>query len=149
MKLNLTRRDFTLVAAQMLGAPALFAQTQRQVNLGTFGSIDAQNYIRAKGLAAKTFGPTVKTEFVTVRAGSEVISAMAGGSLDICNLGSSPLVVGYAVERWGSWNVAFYITAIVYASGAVAWLAIDPTLAIVAPREASEHKRYEGHKRSG
>ena len=96
MKLNLTRRDFSIVAAQMLGAPALFAQGQRQVNLGTFGSIDAQNYIRAKGLAAKTFGASAKTDFVTVRAGSEVISAMAGGSLDICNLGSSPLVVGYA-----------------------------------------------------
>ena len=102
MKLQLNRRDFTFVAAQMLGGGALFgtgparAQATRQVNLGTFGSIDAQNYIRAKGLAAKTFGPTVKTEFVTVRAGSEVISAMAGGSLDICNLCSSPLVVGYA-----------------------------------------------------
>ena len=45
------------------------------------------------------------------------------------NLGGmvGPLVVGYAVDRWGSWNFAFYITAIVYVSGAVAWLAIDPT----------------------
>jgi hypothetical protein len=43
-----------------------------------------------------------------------------------------PLVVGYAVERWGSWNVAFYITAIVSASGAVAWLAINPTLPLVS-----------------
>jgi MFS transporter, ACS family, glucarate transporter len=44
------------------------------------------------------------------------------------NLGGmvGPLVVGYAVDRWGSWNFAFYITAIVYASGAVAWLAVDP-----------------------
>ena len=47
-------------------------------------------------MRTKTFGPNVKTEFVTVRAGSEVIAAMAGGSLDMCNLGSSPLVVGYA-----------------------------------------------------
>jgi len=45
------------------------------------------------------------------------------------NLGGmvGPLVVGYAVDRWGSWNFAFYITAIVYVSGAVAWLAVDPT----------------------
>src|SRR5262245_29161379 len=50
------------------------------------------------------------------------------------NLGGmvGPLVVGYAVERLGSWNVAFYITAIVYASGAVAWLAIDPRVPIVS-----------------
>ena len=102
MKLHLSRRDFSLTAANMIagsslfGAAGVFAQAQKQVNLGTFGSIDAQNYIRAKGLATKTFGPNVKTEFMTVRAGSEVMSAMAGGSLDMCNLGSSPLVVGYA-----------------------------------------------------
>ena len=49
------------------------------------------------------------------------------------NLGGmvGPLVVGFAVELWGSWNFAFYITAIVYACGAVAWLAIDPTKAIL------------------
>ncbi len=102
MKLQLSRRDFSLTAANMLagsslfGVRAVFAQAQKQVNLGTFGSIDAQNYIRAKGLAPKVFGPNVKAEFVTVRAGSEVMSAMAGGSLDMCNLGSSPLVVGFA-----------------------------------------------------
>ena len=102
MKLQLSRRDFSLVAANfvtgssLFGLNSAFAQAQKTVNLGTFGSIDAQNYIRAKGLAAKTFGPNVKTEFMTVRAGSEVMSAMAGGSLDMCNLGSSPLVVGYA-----------------------------------------------------
>ena len=45
---------------------------------------------------AETFGPGTKVNFVTVRAGSEVISAMAGGSLDMCNVGSSPMVVGYA-----------------------------------------------------
>src|ERR1017187_3245200 len=106
MKFRLSRRDFSLTAANMfagslaggflLGNGSAWGQAKKEVNLGTFGSIDAQNYIRAKGLAPKIFGPNVKTEFVTVRAGSEVISAMAGGSLDMCNLGSSPLVVGYA-----------------------------------------------------
>lgn len=106
MKLNLSRREFHLTAANMLvassvgggllgaAAPA-FAQS-RTVKLGTFGSIDAQNYIRAKNLVAKTFGPGVTGDFVTVRAGSEVIAAMAGNSLDLCNIGSSPMVVGYA-----------------------------------------------------
>jgi nitrate/nitrite transporter NarK len=48
------------------------------------------------------------------------------------NLGGlvAPLVVGYAVDRWGSWTFPFYITAAVYASGAIAWLAIDPTRTI-------------------
>jgi MFS transporter, ACS family, glucarate transporter len=45
------------------------------------------------------------------------------------NLGGliGPLVVGVAVSRWGSWTIPFYITASVYAAGALAWLAIDPT----------------------
>lgn len=105
MKLNLSRRDFSLTAANLFvasaGGAALFGAgpalaQEKKVVLGTFGSIDAQNYIRAKGLAQKTFGATSKVDFVTVRAGSEVIAAMAGGSLDMCNLGSSPMVVGYA-----------------------------------------------------
>jgi MFS family permease len=45
------------------------------------------------------------------------------------NLGGlvGPLVVGIAVDRWGSWTFPFYVTAIIYACGALAWLAIDPT----------------------
>ena len=50
------------------------------------------------------------------------------------NLGGlvGPLVVGVAVDRWQSWTFPFYITALVYAGGALAWLAIDPTRAITA-----------------
>ncbi len=102
MQLLLSRREFQRAAAQMFiassaGAVLGAAQAQtKTVRLGTFGSIDAQNYIRAKNAIAKTFGPGVSGDFVTVRAGSEVISAMAGGSLDVCNIGSSPMVVGYA-----------------------------------------------------
>jgi MFS transporter, ACS family, glucarate transporter len=52
------------------------------------------------------------------------------------NLGGlvGPLVVGIAVDRWHSWTFPFYITALVYAGGALAWLAIDPT----SPIRASE-----------
>jgi sugar phosphate permease len=44
------------------------------------------------------------------------------------NLGGllCPLVVGWAVERQHSWTLPFYITALVYVAGAMAWLAIDP-----------------------
>ena len=49
------------------------------------------------------------------------------------NLGGliGPLVVGWAVDRHHSWILPFHITAIVYAAGAVAWLAIDPRRPIV------------------
>jgi MFS family permease len=54
------------------------------------------------------------------------------------NLGGlvGPMVVGIAVDRWQSWTFPFYITAAVYASGAIAWLAIDPLSPIQAPTNA-------------
>jgi ACS family glucarate transporter-like MFS transporter len=61
------------------------------------------------------------------------------------NLGGfvAPLVVGYAVDRWQSWTFPFYVTALVYAGGALAWLAIDPTRQIVRlpPSRASGDRR--------
>ena len=38
----------------------------------------------------------------------------------------SPLVVGYAVEWWGSWTLPFFITAGIYITGGLLTLAIDP-----------------------
>ena len=38
-----------------------------------------------------------------------------------------PLVVGIAVDRWHPWTFPFYVTAAIYAPGALAWLASDPT----------------------
>jgi MFS family permease len=50
------------------------------------------------------------------------------------NLGGvlTPLVVAYAVDHWQSWTIPFYVTAVVYAAGALIWLTIDPTTPIVA-----------------
>jgi MFS family permease len=56
------------------------------------------------------------------------------------NLGGllGPLVVGVAVDRWGSWTIPFYVTAAVYAAGALAWLAIDPTHPIARKEGTAE-----------
>jgi ACS family glucarate transporter-like MFS transporter len=45
------------------------------------------------------------------------------------NLGGTvaPLVVSYAVDRLASWSLALDLTALVYALGAIAWLAVDPS----------------------
>jgi len=55
------------------------------------------------------------------------------------NLGGvlTPLVVAYSVDRWQSWTFPFYVTAIVYATGAVIWLGIDPE----APLQKNEYQR--------
>jgi MFS transporter, ACS family, glucarate transporter len=61
---------------------------------------------------------------------------MTGFMNTMGNLGGmiAPLVVGFAVQRWESWSFAFYVTALVYAIGGIAWLAIDPTRPIALDR---------------
>jgi ACS family glucarate transporter-like MFS transporter len=56
------------------------------------------------------------------------------------NLGglAGPLVLSIAVEKLGSWTLPFYITAGVYAFGALAWLAVDPATTINS--QLSTHK---------
>jgi ACS family glucarate transporter-like MFS transporter len=45
----------------------------------------------------------------------------------------APLVVGFAVEYWQSWTFPFYVMALIYVVGAVAWLRIHPERPIVVP----------------
>ena len=44
------------------------------------------------------------------------------------NIGGAiaPLVTGYAVERYGSWNLPFYLMAGVFVIGTLLWLLVDP-----------------------
>lgn len=60
---------------------------------------------------------------------------MTGWMNTLGNLGGlfGPLVVGYAVDRWQSWTIPFYVAAAIYAGGALAWLAVDPNKPIVTP----------------
>jgi MFS transporter, ACS family, glucarate transporter len=43
------------------------------------------------------------------------------------NLGGflAPIVVGYVLDRTGSWNLTFYISSIVYLAGAGCWMLLD------------------------
>jgi MFS transporter, ACS family, glucarate transporter len=56
------------------------------------------------------------------------------------NLGGlvGPMVIGLAVDRWQSWTFPFYVTAAVYAAGALAWLAIDPNRPMAPARQAAQ-----------
>jgi len=60
------------------------------------------------------------------------------------NLGGlvGPLVLGFAVDRWQSWTFPFYVTAVIYAAGALAWLAIDPNrpIRVAEPTDASRKR---------
>ena len=65
---------------------------------------------------------------VCLDTGARYAGVVTGFMNTFGNIGGfvGPLVVGYAVERWGSWALPFSITAAVYAVGAALWLAIDP-----------------------
>jgi ACS family glucarate transporter-like MFS transporter len=63
---------------------------------------------------------------------------MTGWMNTFGNLGGlfGPIVVGYAIDRWQSWTIPFYIAAAIYVGGAVAWLVIDPSQTLVKERHA-------------
>lgn len=65
---------------------------------------------------------------VCLDVGKDHAGVVTGFMNTFGNLGGlvAPLVVGLAVERWRSWTLPFYVTALVYAGGALAWLAVDP-----------------------
>src|SRR5437016_10469113 len=95
LKLALNMGVVTFAGGALLGARSIFAQQVTAV-LGHFGSANPQTLGKANDAYAKAFGANVKTDFVTVSAGNQVIAAIAGNSMDICNIGSSPMVVGFA-----------------------------------------------------
>ena len=70
---------------------------------------------------------------VPLDIGADHAGVVTGFMNTFGNLGGlvGPLVVGVAVDRWHSWTFPFYVTALVYAAGAIAWLAIDPYRQIV------------------
>jgi sugar phosphate permease len=97
--------------------------------------------------------PTAKAALLALALGSAdlALSAAWAAPLDVAaahagvitglmntfgNLGGliGPWVVGWSVDRLHSWTVPFYITAIVYAVGAIAWLAVDPERRVESPR---------------
>jgi MFS transporter, ACS family, glucarate transporter len=72
---------------------------------------------------------------VCLDVGSEYAGIVTGCMNTFGNLGgfAGPVVVGYVVSRWNSWSLPFLISAALYASGAILWLAIDPGRRIVPP----------------
>jgi MFS transporter, ACS family, glucarate transporter len=73
---------------------------------------------------------------VCLDVGRDHAGVVTGCMNTFSNLGGvlTPLVVAYAVEHWQSWTFPFYVTAIVYAAGAMIWLAIDPERPIETAR---------------
>ncbi len=83
------------MAAGTLGWPQNARAQQAKAMLGHFSSANQQNYSKATGSMQKAMGSNVTVEFQGVSAGPQILTAMAANNMDLCNIGSTPLIVGY------------------------------------------------------
>jgi ACS family glucarate transporter-like MFS transporter len=78
---------------------------------------------------------------VCLDVGADHAGVVTGFMNTFGNVGGlvGPIVVGLAVDRWHSWTFPFYVTALVYAAGAAAWLAVDPNRQIRGAERTALH----------
>jgi taurine transport system substrate-binding protein len=100
-----SRRDFlrltrNLAIATVIGGMQIPAKKSSAASvkamLGNFGSANPQTFGKATGSFQKAFGDAVQVENVTINSGAQVVTTIAGNSLDLCNAGSMSIVVGFA-----------------------------------------------------
>jgi ACS family glucarate transporter-like MFS transporter len=87
----------------------------------------------AAGLAALGVAPAWA---VCLAIGGRHAGVVGGAMNTFGNLGGmlSPLVVGWSLARWGSWDAPLYSVAAGYVVAAVCWLGIDPSQPLEATR---------------
>jgi MFS transporter, ACS family, glucarate transporter len=92
------------------------------------GSAVAKALLLALALASADFGLSAAWA-VSLDIAPDHGGVMTGWMNTFGNLGGlfGPIVVGYAIDRWQSWTIPFYIAAVIYVAGAAAWLFIDPS----------------------
>jgi MFS family permease len=114
-------------ARSTLGAAAFFASAAFTLSAMQVSPPVAKALLLAVALASADFALGACWA-VCLDVGATHAGVVTGFMNTSGNLGGlvGPLVVGYMVERWASWTYPFYITAGVYALGAVAWLTINP-----------------------
>jgi ACS family glucarate transporter-like MFS transporter len=96
------------------------------------GGAIAKALLLALALASADFGLSAAWA-VSLDIAPDHGGVMTGWMNTFGNLGGlfGPIVVGYAIDRWQSWTIPFYIAAAIYVAGALAWLVIDPTRTLV------------------
>jgi ACS family glucarate transporter-like MFS transporter len=74
-----------------------------------------------------------------MEVGDKYVGTVSGTMNMMGNFGGvvSPVVLGYIVDRTGDWNITFYVTAGLYALGAICWWLVDP----VTPLEEQRRRR--------
>ncbi len=100
-----SRRDVALLganlgvasfAAMSLGWSSRAHAQEAKAMLGHFPSANQQNFSKATGSMQKALGEKTKIDFISVGAGPQILTAMAADGMDLCNIGSSAMIVGFA-----------------------------------------------------
>jgi MFS family permease len=115
--------------------------------IGAFGyaasalALIAVARIEDRLLAALLLAPALAFQTTTVSAawavcldvGRRYAGVVTGAMNTVGNIGGAigPIVVGYAVKKWGSWTPPFYVMAAVFAFGVLMWLLVDPRRSVV------------------
>jgi ACS family glucarate transporter-like MFS transporter len=86
----------------------------------------------ATSAAMFTLGAAWSTCIEVGRNHVAVVGAAMNTSGQIASL-LCPLIVGYSVQWFGSWNMPLYLEAFMFLVGAACWLAIDPTRPVFEP----------------
>lgn len=96
-----SRRDFALLArnlalASAVGPLVAHAQSASAINIGHFSSANPQTYAKVTGSLAKDLAGKGSVNFTAMASAPQFMAAMAGGSLDSCAIGSSPMVSAFS-----------------------------------------------------
>jgi MFS family permease len=124
---NLKNRRYIGFAGFVLGALCMLA------------SAAAANPLRAVIIIsmASFFGDiTMGSSWAVCQdVGQELAGTVSGAMNCWGNLGGfvSPIVTGFVVQRFGSWNLPIVISGAIFLFGALLWLRIDPTESVVEP----------------
>jgi MFS family permease len=115
-----------------LGFAAFFSCGLLLFTSTLIGDAVAKAVLLALALASADFGLSAAWA-VCLDIAPDHGGVMTGWMNTFGNLGGlfGPIVVGYAIDRWQSWTIPFYIAAVMYVVGALAWLVIDPTRTLV------------------
>jgi len=102
------------------------------------GAIAAYCLAAAAGLAALGVAPAWA---VCLAVGGRHAGVVSGAMNTFGNLGgvASPLVVGWCLDAWGSWETPLYTVAALYVFAALCWLGIDPLARV--DQERAEPRR--------
>jgi sugar phosphate permease len=75
---------------------------------------------------------------VCLDVGRRNAGVVSGAMNMVGNLGGTigPVVVGYVLDKWGSWTIPFYVTAVLLGFSAVMWLMIDPYRSVIGDEPA-------------